>query len=123
MEYASRKLQKRNEKHKGIELELSSHEQQLYSLSKDISLEYLDQIAHEHNSAMLDLAEREMEDEEEEEEPELPSPLPLLHRVPESARPNQLPEFVPPPPMAGMDYSQILELPSVPPTLPALLPP
>lgn len=42
LEYTSKKLQKKNEKHKGIELELSKQEQHLYSLSKDIELDYVE---------------------------------------------------------------------------------
>lgn len=45
LEYTSKKLQKKNEKNKGIELELSHQEQHLYSLSQEIELEYLEQIA------------------------------------------------------------------------------
>lgn len=57
LEYASKKLQKKNEKHKGIELDLSKQEMHLYSLSKDVELDYLEQIAQEHNEALMELAE------------------------------------------------------------------
>lgn len=98
-------MKKNNEKWKQIELELTPHEKRLYSLSADISLDFLEQVAREHNEAMLDLADKGhlWSEPTDLAQPESPARLPSL---PAPVEPHlAISNFVAPPPMPGMDFS------------------